>query len=528
MALLSGAANLTESVDLQALRLLHAARAALNAGANEQLAELLDRAEPHLSDPLAIGEALLLRGHLTVRRYQPAAAPARLFAAALQFLPYDPVECRAALLETFDAYAISQHFTTEISSADIVRVARELEAPSADQSLEGLLLQGSARLVENGPCAAAQHFQHAANVFRNGPVAPEQIATRFAFGYIVANELLDAETHALWSERVDAYARENGALTVLLFNLFAQVEDRLRAGRIDAATACYEEALDVASAMGFPAEYYQALNVPILAWKGDDAGTLAAAESLISLASAVGVAATVALAQQALATLHVSRSRYHQALLATDYIHDKKAIGYTSKVLGYGVEAAVGVGNLARAEELASELDRRAGVIGGPWLQGLNARSQALMVESDRAEKFFVSSIQALEESVVVTELAHTRLLYGEWLRRKNRRTDSRVQLQLAHDFFASIGAEGFAERARQALVATGAHVGPRTPRKTLDLTPQELRVAQLAAERLTNAEIAAQLFISAATVDYHLRKVYRKLNIESRRQLAGAFHNEG
>jgi DNA-binding CsgD family transcriptional regulator len=458
--------------------------------------------------------------------YHPAEAPALLLSAARQFLPWSVIKARDALLETFGAYAISQQFTAEIAGSDIAEVARDIEIQSDDGSLEECLLQGTSRLLDAGPSAASSHLRTVAAHLREGDLTAEQLATLFNFGFIVANELLDDETHRAWSERVDRYARDNGALNVLLFNLFGRMEGFLRIGNIRAATICYDEALDVASAMGLPADYYEAMNVKIQAWAGNDAATLSAATSLTHIATAVGVSATVAMSHQALATLHISQNHYREALDAVDFIYRHKIIGFTTDVLALAVEAALGAGEPEKAKAYLGELETRALAIKGPWILGLEARARALLADQLHAEQLFESSVEHLTQTSVKTDLAHTRLLYGEWLRRSNRRSDARLQLRHAHEFFLSMGAEHFAARAESALVATGAKTGTRSPRKMVELTPQELRVAQLAADRLTNSEIAAQLFISSATVDYHLRKIFRKLGIESRRQLAGALEN--
>ena len=522
MVMLKGAADLSESIDLRSARFLRASKAAVNAGANEQAGELLDNAEANLSDPIAIGEALQLRGQLTVLQYQPAQAPARLLAAARQFRPLSTARCREALLEAFGAYVISQHFTADISASEISQLELEVESELDDNTLESHLLSGTARLLESGPVAAYPYLRDATEILREGDLSGKQISS-LTFGFILANELLDEWTHQVWADRVDRHARETGALPLLLFNLFGQAESHLRLGNLPAAMACYEEALDVASAVGMSPEYYKAMNVTILAWSGDEAGTCAAAESLTNLATAVGVAATVAMVHQALAILNIGYCRYSEALRATDYLCRHNVLGWTTDILPLTVEAALGSGERDKAQALGEELAVRAEAIGSNWAMGLFDRAQALLSETDQAEQYFESSIAHLERTSVRTALAHSQLLYGEWLQRRNRRVEARSQLQRAYDFFASMGAEHFAKRAAIALAATGQHVGERSPRKALELTPKELRVAQLASERFTNAEIAAQLFISSATVDYHLRKVFRKLGIESRRQLRDA-----
>jgi DNA-binding CsgD family transcriptional regulator len=184
------------------------------------------------------------------------------------------------------------------------------------------------------------------------------------------------------------------------------------------------------------------------------------------------------------------------------------------------VEAGVRSGNRVAADRALAELHLRATATATPWALGLLARSQALLADDGEAEPLFAESISHLEQTLVATDLALAHLSYGEWLRRQHRRIDARTHLRTAHDMLASMGAAGFAERARTELLATGERVSQRTVENQTDLTAQELQIAQLASRGATNPEIATKLFLSASTVDYHLRKVFRKLGITSRRQL--------
>jgi len=158
---------------------------------------------------------------------------------------------------------------------------------------------------------------------------------------------------------------------------------------------------------------------------------------------------------------------------------------------------------------------------GTDWVMGVAARSSALLAEGSSAEALYVEAIDRLGQTRIAVELARARLLYGEWLRRERRRMDARVQLRLAYERFLDFGMDAFAERARIELLATGEHARKRTVDTSHQLTPQEAQISRLAAQGNTNREIAAQLFISASTVEYHLRKVFRKLDVKSRAQLA-------
>ncbi len=259
------------------------------------------------------------------------------------------------------------------------------------------------------------------------------------------------------------------------------------------------------------------------AWAGDEEPTRTYAAQLIELNTAFSVAIPVFQGYHALAILHLGAGQYRQALEATEYVHTQSPFGFTSQTLPLAIEAATRSNEQELATSLLLRLDERAKASGNPWALGLAAQSRALLSVGSEAEQMYKSALAHLSQTLVTRDLAYARLLYGEWLRRENRRVDAREQLRLAHEFFVTMGAKDFAKRAEAELLATGERVRPRAVDRTADLTPQERRVASLAAEGQTNSEIAATLFLSSATIDYHLRKVYRKLNIESRRQLGKA-----
>jgi RNA polymerase sigma factor (sigma-70 family) len=185
------------------------------------------------------------------------------------------------------------------------------------------------------------------------------------------------------------------------------------------------------------------------------------------------------------------------------------------------IEAAVRSGAPELAADARSLLAVRAGAGGTDWAAGILARSEALLADDQAAEALYIEAIERLGRSRIATDLARAHLLYGEWLRRRRRRLDAREHLRKAHDFFSGRGMEAFAERARVELEATGEHARRRSIDTLDQLTPQEAEISRLVAEGHSNREIAAQLFISPSTVDYHLRKVYRKLGVKSRTQLA-------
>ncbi|MGW2975654.1 helix-turn-helix transcriptional regulator [Streptomyces mirabilis] len=197
--------------------------------------------------------------------------------------------------------------------------------------------------------------------------------------------------------------------------------------------------------------------------------------------------------------------------------------GVANRSLHDIVEAGVRSGDHEAAKAALARMQERVPVSGTPWGLGLLARCRALMADDEQAEELYRESADLLARTQITVELARTHLVYGEWLRRRRRRSDARAQLRKAYEMFTSMGATAFAERARTELTATGERPRGRDEQVTHGLTAQEKQVARLAAAGATNDEIAARLFLSTSTIEYHLTKIFRKLAITSRRKLAGA-----
>ena len=229
------------------------------------------------------------------------------------------------------------------------------------------------------------------------------------------------------------------------------------------------------------------------------------------------------MAGYAIAVLNNGLGRYEAAADGAKRGSDAGDWGYAGASLPELVEAATRSGQPDIAAAALPRLEERTRAAGTDWALGVLARSQALVREGDAADALYREAIERLERTRIRVELARARLLYGEWLRRENRRVDAREQLRAAHDAFSRFGAEAFAERARRELAATGESVVRRTAETRELLTHQEAQIARLASDGHSNPEIGAQLFISPRTVEYHLHKVFGKLGINSRRELRGA-----
>ena len=521
--LLVQAANLSVSLEARSLRLLGAATAALSAGAYPYSAQLLDQAEPYLSDPSTLAEVAYLRGRLVIGLTQPLKAPALLLTAARAFLPLDMQRAREVLLETFNAYSISGRFTEAISPRDIAALATRTQSTADPPTLQDHLLDGMTALFSGDQKRAHGYYRGAAELVRSGSVAEEEIAKWASFVPLVLIETFDDSAYNVWVAQADAYARRSSALFLLLLNSFARMHAEVRSGNLRSAAQWHAEALDVASAIGLPAEFFLAMDNIVRAWRGDEDGTRTTAAAAIEINSAIGSDQVVTMAHWALAVLHVGAGRYEDALAETDYIRAQNIIGFAAEALPVAVEAAVRSGQIEKARDAFADLEARALSSGTSWALGLLARSKALLTESSEAGQLYEDAIDLLSQTSMAPEVARTRLLYGEWLRRRRRRVEARDQLRMAYEFFSEIGAESFAKRAEAELLATGERTRPRSVDHTMDLTAQERRIAKLASEGLSNREIAAQIFISSATVEYHLGKVYRKLGINSRGRLKGA-----
>jgi DNA-binding CsgD family transcriptional regulator len=354
---------------------------------------------------------------------------------------------------------------------------------------------------------------------------PGDAPQRFLAFRLAVTELYDDSAWRELAGQWVARARDQGALAATVIGLGFQASSRLAEGRFAAAEAGLTEARTLAEAMGNRA--YAAglaeVEVEVLAWRGDEAGTRLLAGRLLRVEAGQSRERGKHRVHKAVAALELGLGNYAQALRhALAAAADQPILSYPSgpDVL---IEAAVRCGDRAAA---AAALDAVAPwwqACETPWSLGLLARSRALLADDEQAEDGFRLSIGQLRECQVTPQLARSHLLYGEWLRRRRRRRAARDQLRAACELFGTLGMEAFANRAKAELRAAGEHAAAPSTGTQDTLTPQEAQIARLAADGATNQEIAAKLFISASTVDYHLRKVFRKLEVTRRAQLPNA-----
>jgi DNA-binding CsgD family transcriptional regulator len=290
------------------------------------------------------------------------------------------------------------------------------------------------------------------------------------------------------------------------------------AGEFAAASALIQEADGIAAATGnAPLRYAELV---LCAWRGAESEALNIVESGLADANARGEGRVLSLAAFATALLYNGHSRYDEALDAARRGCEDPDQGFVGWSLIELVEAAVRCGEPEAAALALQQLEERTEAASTDWALGSLARSRALLSDGDAAEALYLEAIERFERTRVSVHLARARLVYGEWLRREGRRVAAREQLRMAHESFTGFGSEAFAERARRELEATGETARRRTDETRDDLTAQEAQIARLARDGLSNPEIGAQLFISPRTVQYHLSKVFAKLEITSRNQL--------
>ena len=340
----------------------------------------------------------------------------------------------------------------------------------------------------------------------------------FWLAWLLAGELWDDELQHELATRSVRSSRDAGALGHLPIALVYRAGVHINAGEFSAAVALVEEANSITAATGYaPLGYASAL---LIGWRGDDAKAQEHFEWAVVNARLRGEGRAISQNDYMSAILHNGHGRYDQALASARAACEHDDLGVRGFALVELIEAAVRGGSPEIAAEPLRELEDRSVAAGTDWALGMLARSRALLATGQAAEAFYLDAIERLGRCRIVVHLARAHLLYGEWLRRENRRRDAREQLRIAHDTLEKMGANAFAERALRELLATGETARRRSAAASADLTPQEAQIARLVADGHTNPEIGSELFISPRTVEYHLSKVFTKLGISSRREL--------
>jgi DNA-binding NarL/FixJ family response regulator len=502
-------------------RALAAAQASLHAGAFDAALELLAAAEAGMLDELQRARVDLLRGQVASAT-AGTEAPAQLLKAARRLEPLDPGLARETYLDAWGAALFAGRLASGGDLLDVSRAAGAAPPPTYPPHPSDLLLDGLAELVTAGRAAAAPALRRAVSAFRGERISVEKGLQWGVLASSAAVELWDFESWDAVITRQMELARDVGALAPLSISLNGEGIVVTWRGDFAAAARVIVEADAVTEATGTRIAPYGGLLLAALRGREDEAGVLI--DATIKAATAGGEGLAVQYAQWTRAILYNGLGRYQDALAAAQQASEVTPELFIAVwALPELIEAAIRSGNADLAPIALERLVESAEASATDWGLGIVARSRALLSEREAAEDCYAEAIDRLSRTQLCTELARAHLLYGEWLRRQGRRTDARTQLRTAHEMLDTIGMEAFAERARRELVATGGRVRKRTVETRDELTPQEQQIARLARDGLSNPEIGARLFLSPRTVEWHLKKVFTKLEISSRMGLHDA-----
>jgi DNA-binding CsgD family transcriptional regulator len=520
-AFLAQAAVLTPDLRTQGRRLLAAAYAEIAAGAPDKAQLLLDRSRDHLDGRRQDGLAKRAQGAIYQALNQPAQAAAVLLAAAMDLAAFDVRLARAALLDALMAATISGPLALDGATAlEVAVAARDVPLAAGEAPVTGdLLLDAASTLVLDGYRAAAPLAREAIAALARDESESAEMLDWLEAGCRLAGELGDDAGMYTLASRLERQARRQGALTALATALIYAGTLKMFAGSLDAAQATFTER---GAIEGARERNCNLGNLMVMAWQGRDRETRAEAASVTQAARQQGQGWRLAWAEYALCVLELSLGHYQEALASAPSAFQENLLASAFALPDF-IEAAVRSGQHEAAREALTRIAWQAHAGGSAMALGLLARSRALLASDAEADALYTEAIDRLTACPSTIHLARTRLLYGEWLRRRKRRGEARRHLRAAYTQFEDMGAAGFAERTRLELVATGETARKRSPETRNDLTPQEAQIATLASRGATNPEIASKLFISPSTVDYHLRKVFRKLDVTSRRHLTAA-----
>src|SRR5580693_8023722 len=524
----AAAAFLRRTVELTAeprprsRRSLAAAQASVLAGALDAAAGLLAAAVAGPLDELQQARADLLRGQLAFASSMGSDAPALLVKAAQQLEPLDAALARQTYLDAWTAASFAGQFAGAGSLHEVARAARSAAPLASASLLSDLLLDGLALLVTEGRARAAPLLREAAHIFAEDEITLEEGLRYGWLAPVAAAIVWEEEYWYAMVARLLQSLREAGLLIHLPIWMESMAIITAWRGDFASAASLIAEAEAITAATGSGFARYAAVFLTGL--RGAEAEAWPLIEAVITDSRAAGQGLGVQWSQLVSALLYNGLGRYEEALAEAQQAAEQAPELYISLwALAELIEAASRSGQTRLAADALGRLAEATSTGQSDWGQGIYARSRALLSDGQDAEGFYREAVDRLSRTRLRPDLARAHLVYGEWLRREGRRVDARAQLRTAYDMCAAIGMEAFAERARRELLATGEIVRKRAAGTYDQLTPQEAQIARLARAGLSNAEIAAQLFLSARTVEWHLSKVFTKLEISSRRQLQRA-----
>jgi DNA-binding CsgD family transcriptional regulator len=522
-AFMEHAVRLTPDASVRALRALSAARAKFAAGDIEAAQAMLAIAEVGPLDDLGQAQAQRVRAEIAFDLRRGSDAPAMLLGVAKRLEELDLELARETYLEALVAAIYAARLSTGVDVVEVARAAHSLTRGDEPLTAKQLLLHGLATRLMDGYVVAAPTLKEALRQHRDEPRELDWLWLPYT---LAAMDLWDDEAWPELASEQAQLARATGSLSQLRYALDYLAGYRIQAGELAEAAALVAEAETLNEGIREPTLPY----IPLLlaAWRGEEHVARALIEEMTKHAAIRGEGCAISHTEYATAILYNGLAKYELALDAGVKATAADDIGTASRALCELIEAGARSDQGQLASAALDSLSERTDASGTDWAKGIEARARALLADDQRAEDLYLEAIDRLGRSRMAADLARARLSYGEWLRRARRRVDAREQLRGAYDTFALMGAEGFLERARRELLATGEKVRKRTNETRDELTPQEQQIARLARDGLTNPEIGAQLFISPRTVEWHLRKVFTKLGINSRKSLREVLPDSG
>jgi DNA-binding CsgD family transcriptional regulator len=518
-AFLERATALTPDPAQRAERALAAAEAKMLAGVFDAVPTLLGAAKTGPQDELRQARIDLVHARLAFVSDRGSDAPPLLLDTARRLERLDAGLARAAYLDTMNAARFAGRLAAPGAGAvEVARAAGAVPRPSQPLRAPDLLLDGLTACGTEGYPAGSPVLHRALSAFGREASATTELRWLGLAGSAAVRLWDDGQWDVL-SRRHVRLAHEAGALSELPFALSSRAYLELFAGELTATAALICEARAATDATGSIFAPYGA--VGLAAWRGREDEAAVLTEATIAEVTLRGEGIGITVTEWANAVLYNSLGRYDEALAAaergSEYPDEQGPATWSLVEL---IEAAARTGQPERGTVALRRLVESTSAAGTDWALGVQTRSRALLSSGELADRLYREAIQRLGRTRVRAELARAHLLYGEWLRRQNRRVDAREQLRCGYEMLTAMGIEGFAERARRELLATGENVRKRTVETAGELTVQEAEIARLAADGHTNPEIGAKLFLSPRTVEWHLRKVFTKLGISSRKEL--------
>ncbi|MDT4893188.1 MAG: hypothetical protein QOE97_2223 [Pseudonocardiales bacterium] len=512
-ALLDRAAALTPDPTRRSARIFAAGRAKLAAGAADEALELLTLAEPQLLEHRDAARLDQLLVRVVVAQRGGSDASALLLNAAKQLDARDGRLSRETYLE---AFATAMHAGSLGRPPDLADTASAVRAasPAPEQARAvDLLLDGLAALFSDGNPVAVPLLKQAVH-----KLGTEPETCWHSLGARIATDLWDDRTARVLAERQNEHALRTGAMRSLRQSLGTLAQLSVHAGEFTLAADLIEQAAAIPGTRVTAGMACAPLM--LAAYRGAEEEAVPLLEAATEQATIRGEGRVVAFAEEMAAVLQNSLGNYQQAMAAAQQAAAHNQLGVSDRALAELVEAAARCGEYDVAHAALARLSAQTSLSGTDWALGIEARSRALLSESHTADRLYRTAIERLGRCSITTALARAHLLYGEWLRREGGRVEARQQLHLAQHMFTTMGARAFAERAERELLATGERIPKRSAEASNQLTSQEAQISRFALDGYSNPEIAAKLYLSPRTVEYHLRKVFMKLGIRSRTEL--------